>query len=187
MREVTAILDNPEALMEQGPFNRDEIDAQAAETYEHLGRVCLKGKRIEAAVVAFQKAMQKDRPRSARLSFNLAEVYVEQGQPGQALTQIEQYLRSQPQGMDGYELRIKVQRQLGRDADVVPSLEKSALADRNNVALQLLLRASIAGPADSSKPSRSTNVCSRNRRRRRCIAVCSDCIRKIGSGERSDC
>ncbi len=48
-------------------------------------------------------------------------------------------MRSQPQGMEGYELRIKLQRQLDREADVLPSLARSATADRNNQALQLLL------------------------------------------------
>ena len=137
--EVLAILDNPAALMDQGHFNRDEIDTQAAETYERLGRLCLKTKRSAEAVEAFHKAMAKDPPRSPRLSYNLAEVYVEQGEPGKALAEVEQYLRSQPQGMDGYELRIKLQQQLGRQTDLLSSLEKSAGADRNNVTLQLLL------------------------------------------------
>jgi tetratricopeptide (TPR) repeat protein len=41
--------------------------------------------------------------------------------------------------MDGYELKIKLQRELGRDADVVPSLEAAAGRDRHNAALRLLL------------------------------------------------
>jgi tetratricopeptide (TPR) repeat protein len=139
LREVLAVLDDPTALIEQGPYNRDEVNAQAAETFEHLGRVCLKAKQTERAVEAFRAALKKDSARAARLSYNLAEVYVEQGDPGKALASIEQYLRSQPQGMEGYELRIKLQQELNRQGDVLSSLVRSAAADRNNVALQLLL------------------------------------------------
>lgn len=139
LREVLAVLDNPAALMEQGPYNRDEIVAQAAETYERLGKLYLKSKNTDKAIEAFQAAQKKDPLRSARLALNLAEVLVSQGEPGKALAQIEQYLRSQPQGMEGYELRIKLQKELGREADIVKSLEQSARADHNNQALQLLL------------------------------------------------
>jgi tetratricopeptide (TPR) repeat protein len=138
-REVTAILDNPAAMLEQGPYNRDEITGQAAETYERIGRICLKAQQPTRAVEAFQKALTKDPQRAARLSYNLAEVYVRQGEPTQALAQIEQYLQAQPQSMDGYELRITLQKQLNRAGDILPALERSALADRNNAALKLLL------------------------------------------------
>jgi len=139
LREVLAILDDPAPLLEQGPYNREEIDARAAETYEHVGRICLKAKRTTEAVEAFQKALKKDPARAARLSYNLAEVYVERGEPGKALAQLEQYLRSQPQGMDGYEMRIALQHKLHREADILRALERSAAVDRNNLALQLLL------------------------------------------------
>ncbi len=139
LREVLAVLDNPAALMEQGPYNREEIDKQAAETHERLGKLYLKSKKSAEAIEEFQAALKKDPLRSARLALNLAQVYVSQGEPDKALAQVEQYLRSQPQGMEGYEQRIQLQKQLGREADIVPSLEQSASADRNNQALQLLL------------------------------------------------
>jgi tetratricopeptide (TPR) repeat protein len=140
LNEVLAILDDPAALMEQGQYNREEIDAQAAETSEHLGRLYLKSGQTAKAVGAFQKALKKDPLRSARLSYNLAEVYAKQGDPNKALAEVEQYLRSQPQGMDGYKLRLELQEQLNwRQDDKLRSLKRSADADKNNVALQLLL------------------------------------------------
>jgi tetratricopeptide (TPR) repeat protein len=139
LREVLAILDHPAALMEQGPYNRDEIVAQAAETHERLGKLYLKSQKSAEAIAEFQAALKKDPLRSARLALNLAEMYVAQGDPQKALEQVEQYLRSQPQGMEGYELRIQLQKRLGRAEEIVPSLERSAAADRNNQALQLLL------------------------------------------------
>jgi tetratricopeptide (TPR) repeat protein len=139
LREVLTVLDNPAALMEQGPYNRDEIVSQAAETYERLGKLYIKSQKPDKAIEAFQLALKKAPLRSARLSLNLAELYLSQGEPDKALMQVEQYLRSQPQGMEGYELRIKLQKQLSRGAEIVPSLERSAKADHNNQALQLLL------------------------------------------------
>ena len=41
--------------------------------------------------------------------------------------------------MDGYELKIKLLRQLDRADDVVPQLEAAAAADRHNLALKMLL------------------------------------------------
>lgn len=139
LREVLTILDNPAALMEQGPYNREEIVTQAAETHERLGKLYLQSKKVPQAIEEFQAALKKDPLRSARLAFNLAEVYVSQGEPEKALGQVEQYLRSQPQGMEGYELRIKLQKRLGQETNILPSLARSAAADRNNPALQLLL------------------------------------------------
>lgn len=153
LREVLTILDNPAALLEQGPYNRDEIVTQAAETHERLGKLYLRSKKTAQAIAEFQTA-QKDPLRSARLSFNLAQVHVSQGQPDKALEQVEQYLRSQPQGMDGYELRIKLQKQLGNAQDILPSLERSAAADRNNQSLQLLLAREYRR-AGRSKPAQA--------------------------------
>lgn len=154
LREVLTILDNPTALLEQGRYNRDEIVAQAAETHERLGKLYLQSKKTAQAIAEFQAAQKKDPLRSARLSFNLAQVHVSQGEPEKALAQVEQYLRSQPPGMEGYELRIKLQKQLGRGSDLLPSLKQSAIADRNNAALQLLLAREYrtAGQANLAEP-----------------------------------
>ncbi len=138
-RTVTEVLDNPEAMLEQGAFNRDEIATQAAETWERLGRVCLKAGHAEQAVEAFEKAQKHDPLRAARLGYNLAEVLVNAGRPAEALARLEEYLRTQPQGTDGYELKIKVQRQLGRDGDVLRDLEAATGRDPHNSALRLLL------------------------------------------------
>lgn len=154
LREVLAVLDNPAALMEQGPYNRDEIVAQSAETQERLGKLYLKANKSAEAVAAFEAAMKKDPLRSTRLTLNLAKVHIARDEPDKALVQIEQYLRSLPQGMEGYELRIRLQRKLEREADVLPSLVRSANADRNNSALQLLLAREYAraGRSDLADP-----------------------------------
>jgi tetratricopeptide (TPR) repeat protein len=138
-RQVVAILDHPEALVEEGKYSREEVTTQAAETYERIGRICLNAGRIDAAVKAFEEAKKKDALRAPRLAYNLAQVYRDRGRPREALAQLEVYLKSQPQGVEGYEMKIALQRQLGRAAAVLPDLEWSSGRDPNNVSLKLLL------------------------------------------------
>lgn len=139
LRRVVALLDKPDLILEQGKYSREEVNAQAAETCEKLGRMCLKNGKLAAAVEAFEKAKRRDSLRAPRLSFNLAQVYREQKQYPEALAQLEVYLRSQPQGTEGYELRIDLQRLLGRERDVIADLEAASGRDPHNVALRLLL------------------------------------------------
>ncbi len=137
--DATAVFDQPDALVEQGPYTREEIDGQAAETFERLGRLCLRAGRTDQAAAAFQQAQKKDPARAAPLSYNLAEVYASQGKSGEALERLDEYLLTQPQGVEGYELKITLQRKLGRDDAVVSDLEASSGRDKQNVTLQLLL------------------------------------------------
>src|SRR5262249_36958045 len=125
-RSLTEVLEKPDALLEQGPYTRAEIDQQAAETYERLGRWGLKAGQPDRATAAFEQARKKDPARSARLSYNLAEVYVSQGKKREALERLNEYLGTQPQGLEGYELRIKLQRELGRADAVLADLESAA-------------------------------------------------------------
>jgi tetratricopeptide (TPR) repeat protein len=139
LRRVAEVVDNPAALLEQGAYNRDEIDARAAETHERLGRICLRAGQTARAIEAFQVAQKRDPLRAPRLAFNLAEVFERDGRHAEALARVQEYLRSQPQGTEGYELRIKLQRQLGRGDEVVPTLEAAAGRDPHNSALARLL------------------------------------------------
>lgn len=139
LRQVVAVLENPAGLIATGKFSREEVTSQITESLERLGRVCLQGKRPDAAIKAFEEAKKKDPLRGARLSYNLAQVYRDQGKPREALEQLNSYLLSQPQGVEGYEMKIGLQRKLGRGADVLPQLETSSGRDPHNVGLKLLL------------------------------------------------
>src|SRR5262249_36097941 len=125
-------------------FSRDEIATQMAETYERLGRVCLKAGRHDAAIEAFRAAQKKDSKRAARLTYNLAEVYQARGNLAEALRSIEIYLQTQPQGTEAYQRRIAILEAQGSAKEVLPSLQQAADADKYNVALKLLLAAQYA-------------------------------------------
>jgi tetratricopeptide (TPR) repeat protein len=153
-RDVAAVLDDPAPLVEQGAYKREEIDARAAENYERLGRLCLKAGRADRAVADFEAAQKKDPERDGQLSYNLAEVFVAQKKPREALERLEKYLETQPQGVEGYELKIKLQRELGRDNDVVPGLAKASGHDAQNVALKLLLAREYRKAGDAAAAER---------------------------------
>lgn len=138
-REVVKILEKPETILDLGPYNREQIQAESAKTYERIGRVCIQQKRHDRAEVAFRKAQEKDRDHAGRLNYNLAEVCLAQNKPGDALRYLDQYLKTQPPGTEGYELRITLLNRLQRANEVLPSLQQFADRDEHNVALHLLL------------------------------------------------
>ncbi len=138
-REVIRLLENVGAMIEAGHLTREEVVAQSAETCERLGRVCLKAKAIDRAIRAFEMAQEKDSLRAPRLAFNLAQVHRDQGKYTEALAQLDKYLQSQPQGIEGYEMKIEMQRKLRRQEEIVPDLEASSGRDPNNQMLRLLL------------------------------------------------
>jgi tetratricopeptide (TPR) repeat protein len=138
-RDATAILDKPDALIEAGSYTRAEIDGQAAEIYERLGRICIRAGKPDQAVADFQQAQKKDPSRAARLSYDLAEVCASLGKNDEALHRIDEYLQTQPIEMEGYELKISLQHKLGRNARIVPDLKAASERDAQNPALKGLL------------------------------------------------
>jgi tetratricopeptide (TPR) repeat protein len=138
-RQAVAILEDPAPLLERKVFKRDEINTETAEAYERIGHLCLRLRRPAEAIPAFEKAQKKDPLRGPRLAYNLAQVQEGRGKFREALAQLEVYLRSQPQVTEGYELKIRLQRKLDREADILPDLESSSGRDPHNTPLRLLL------------------------------------------------
>ncbi len=160
-RLAAAALDNPTDLLDQGLFNADDLRSQAAEVHERLGRVALKAGKIDQAVADFQLARKKDPNRAPRLALHLAEVYAKQNRSREALVSIDEFLRSQPQGMDGYELKVALLRKLDRAQDVVPELEAAAALDAHNNALKLLLARECRKAGQPAKAEAIYNVLTR--------------------------
>src|SRR5262249_35092978 len=117
----------------------EEIRAQAAEVQERYGQVSLKLKKITQARRAFDAARKLDPSRASRLAFDLARVYRDAGLHAAALTQINDYLRSLPSGIEPYEMKIQIQRGMGKSAEALTDLEAASDRDPNNVPLRLLL------------------------------------------------
>lgn len=133
------ILDQPDHILDMGPFTRDMVLNRAAEVYERIGHLYRKVKQYDLAVDAFKKAQARFPAAAGRLNFNVAQVLVEQDNLGQALTALDGYLRFQPQGLEAYEMKIGLMQRLQRTKEIVPWLEQAVQADQYNVRLRLLL------------------------------------------------
>jgi tetratricopeptide (TPR) repeat protein len=140
--EAVKVLDNPAALMESGDLSRDEINGQAAEICERLGRVCLRAGRHDKAreyfVKARDKAKETDPARAKRLAYNLAELHMARQEWKPALEALDEYLGTLPQGTEAYRAKVKALRALGRGDEVVPMLKAATDRDDQNMALKLL-------------------------------------------------
>ena len=77
--------------------------------------------------------------RAGQLSYLLAQVCDEAGQPKQALTHLDAYVRTQPLSIEPYELKVNLLRRLKQPQAIVPGLEEASGRDRFNNALHLLL------------------------------------------------
>ncbi len=138
-RNAAELLDHPDVIAEHVHVGKEQVLQRAAETYERIGDLYRRAKKYEPAVAAYTEAQKRAPQRAERLHFNLAQVYREQGNDAKALAHLDAYLRTQPLGMDGYEMKIAVLRAARRDDAIVPWLEQAAKLDAHNVGLHLLL------------------------------------------------
>jgi tetratricopeptide (TPR) repeat protein len=153
--EVTDLLLKGEvpAAEQPGAPGAEELANRAAETFERLGRVCVRAKHFARAVAAYRKAQEMDPQRRQRLCYNLADVYAGQGKLPEALGCLQEYVKTQPPGTEAYEQIIDLLRRLGRGGEVLPAMKRYADADAQNQALQLLLarQYDLAGRRDEAK------------------------------------
>jgi tetratricopeptide (TPR) repeat protein len=138
LTEAGKILEHPEALLELSDLDRDETRQRAADVYEHIGRIWLQARQPERAVAAFRHAQAAYPAEAARLGYNLAQVYAEQGKAAQALAALDAYLALRPPDRGPYELKIRLLDKLGRKDEIVPWLKQASVADKRNVGLALL-------------------------------------------------
>jgi tetratricopeptide (TPR) repeat protein len=133
------LLDHPDVIAEHAGVGKDLVLQKAAETYERIGELYRKAKQYDQAIKSYAKAQERAPLRAERLHFNLAQISSEMGDDARALVHLDAYLRTQPLGVDAYEMKIKVLQRMKKDADIVPWLEQSAKRDAYNVSLQLVL------------------------------------------------
>jgi tetratricopeptide (TPR) repeat protein len=154
LRAVAKILEKPEVLLEVGPFDLGQLKSEAAKTYESIGRVCTKNQRYDRAVAAFTKAQELDPERAGRLSYHLAKVCMAQDRTEDALRYVNEYLRTQPQGMEAYDDKIQLLKKLDRAAEVLPELKHHLNLDEHNLALKLLVARQCAAEGQTAEAER---------------------------------
>jgi tetratricopeptide (TPR) repeat protein len=118
---------------------REALEGKLVDTYDRIIRVCAQAHRDDRAIAAFEEAKAAGLVRSGRLSYQVAQVYLAKGDAAKALELVCEYLRTQPAGTEGYELRSAALTKLNRQNEILLGLEEYARRDAHNVALHLLL------------------------------------------------
>jgi tetratricopeptide (TPR) repeat protein len=137
--EVVVVLDNPHSLADTPGFDRSMLSDQAAGIYERIIKLCLKARQYDRAITFFSEARRKHPEEAARLNYMIARMHFDRGDYQAALTALDAHLRTQPRGIEGYELRGAILTKLKREAEILPALERFAAQDAENTALQLFL------------------------------------------------
>lgn len=117
---------------------RRVLGGDESAAYQEFGLVFLQAKRFELAAKAFRRGLdyEADDP---QLPILLTQTYLKLDQNEKALTEIERFLKRQPQSMDGYELLAQVLTTLKRENEITPRLEEAAKLDSKNLPLQYAL------------------------------------------------
>ena len=149
-KDVAMILDAPSAE-ETLELTEDSFRKLKAENYEMLGRLALKRKDTKSAIECYLKAQKLDIVRSGRLGFNLAQVYASEGKNEEALLRLDEFLQTQPLGTEAYELKIEIQKKMGRQKDIVPEIELASSRDSHNNSLKLLLARELRNNGQSPR------------------------------------
>lgn len=116
-----------------------ELRQEKAQNFERLGRLALKRGDTETAINRYLQSQKHDPVRAGRLGFNLAQVYAKNGKNEEALLRVDEFLKTQPLGTEGYALKIELQKKMGREKDILGELELASSRDTHNQPLKLLL------------------------------------------------
>jgi tetratricopeptide (TPR) repeat protein len=143
-KAVAALAEVVDALDEKAANRlspRDQkliLGDEPASTYLDIGVIFRTAKRNDLAIKAFQRGLVYDEEHP-QLPLLLAQSLLDTGRAGEALQLVENYVKRQPQAIDGYDLLAKALTALKREDEITPRLEKAARIDVNNIALQYVL------------------------------------------------
>jgi tetratricopeptide (TPR) repeat protein len=144
-----------------GEMNRI-LGNDPASAYLNFGLIFQEAKRDDLVVKALERGLvyDEDNPQIALL---LAEALQRLRKPDRALELVDRVIRRQPQGVEAYDLMIKVLKAMGRENEITPRLEEAARVDSKNVPLQYVLadRYRETGQADKAEDLYKTLLTSR--------------------------
>ena len=133
-------------LIDLAAFTPREIDVETADTLERLGKSLVKTGSPEQAAAVFQAAHKlysdpgnlNDKQAAARLDWNLSSAFAGTN-PAAALKHLEAFLQLKPQSAEPFERLVELHRAVGREGDVVATLEAHLSNDSRNVPLRAVL------------------------------------------------
>lgn len=122
-----------ESLLKSGVFpTATDLDREAAEFHERLGKALTARNQFADAATAFAKAATlfaekaNDPTAAARLNWNLSGTLAEKGDAATALDHLKKFLALKPSGTAPYERLVELMSKLGRDKEVAPLLARLA-------------------------------------------------------------
>lgn len=144
IRTITA---KREQLLFGNGFTREDLQTSLARSYERLGRDRIHLKQYDQAVAAFRNAratlLKSEDPdtrvQAVRLNWNLCQLAAAQERWADAMEALDAYLDHAPTEIEPYEKKIELLRKLGRDREVIPTLQRYAGREQFHIGLQLLL------------------------------------------------
>ena len=150
--EVVAALDDKTAGRLSAADQQRILGGDEAGTYTEFGVVFLQAKRYDDAIKAFDRGLHYE-PDDPQIPLLLAKTLMKVNKEKEALDQVEQFLKRQPQGVEGYELLGEILTALKREGEITPRLEEAAKNDSKNAGLQYVLaeRYRQAGQVDRAE------------------------------------
>jgi tetratricopeptide (TPR) repeat protein len=141
----TSLLKHHQTLVDSDQATDKQLQAELARLYEKKAQVCVNLQKFDQAATAYEKAQTilrddlHDSVHADRLKLELAKAHQSAGRLEKSLAGLDEYLRTQPAEVEPYRLRIALLTDLGREAEIVPSLKSYADQDRRNIGLRLVL------------------------------------------------
>lgn len=120
---------------------RSQLLSKASAVYEQIGQAFLEAGRAESAIAAFRKAAENRKGEAGGLHVSIAQVYLQNKQPAEALSELQKYFDEQRQtkGRTAYELLGEILKQQNKSTEFLPRLQALAEKDPRNAILQYFL------------------------------------------------
>jgi tetratricopeptide (TPR) repeat protein len=136
--QVVEALDEKAANRLSPSDQRRILGNDAASAYMEFGVVFMAAKRFDQAITAFRRGLVYD-PENPQIPLLLGQTLLQTNKAEEAVSVVEQFLKRQPQGGEGYELLAKILTALHREKEITPRLEDAAKRDSKNDFVQYAL------------------------------------------------
>jgi len=158
---AAAILEHPDRIAEKAHVPIEAVRARAGETYERIGLLYKRAKQYDEAIAAFAKAQDRAPDRAGRINYLSAHTCNDAGRLMEALKHLDAYLRTQPLGIEPYEMKVELLRKLQQAPAIVPWRYSFSMPKNSST------------PRKARKRSRPSRRSSKIRRALKRIAACS--------------
>jgi tetratricopeptide (TPR) repeat protein len=143
-KAVTLLTEKRKEIIAAVALSPAQVDAEAAESLERLGKVQTRLRKFDAAAESFASAakLYADPASAARLGWNLSGVLQAKGEPAAALEELRRFLKLRPEAPEPYARLTALLRDTG--GNPAAELRKLSEADPDNLPLRAVYAAELA-------------------------------------------